>query len=405
MTAHNETIRIEQTGEPCCVLLVWTEHREIGARLPYLFYQANISVDLLGADFRVLTLSRHIRHKVHCRPEETPHVLRQHLAESGIVYDWIILGDEETLYTLLDDPDGGWAEIFPVDFCDNRPQIITSKTMFTLSCQKRNIPMPPSVICEQAEKLGDAATRLGYPVMVKTDRGCAGNGVHYVENSDAMPGVARMLPGGPWIVQKFIPGRVGSTQLLLDHGKPACWFASLKHTVWPPPYGPSCVRELFEHPDMLARLEEIGTMTGFHGLCGVDWIVDANNQLYVLELNARPTPCYHLGPFAGVDFVMALGEIARGEEVTVQTPQPLKSQLSLIYMWPQYGYYCLHVGGLLGLLNLLPGRKKTDFMVGEPGVLRANTIHFVRESARHLKYKLLRHLDRKTQRLGVYQKK
>lgn len=386
---------VEPGERPRSALIVWSDYREMGARLPDLFHQAGIAVDLLGAEHRVLTLSRHIRRSLHCEREAMPAVLKSHLANPVNAYDWVILGDEATLYALIDDPTEDWSSIFPVEYSGIKPRLITSKALFTNLCREQGIALPPSVVCSRAEELEAAAAGLGYPVMVKSDRGCAGNGVRKLQDAADLPQTLQHLSEGPWIVQKFIAGRVGSTQLLLDHGKPVCWFASLKHTVWPPPFGPSCVRELFSHPEMLTRLEQIGELTGFHGLCGVDWIVDEHNTLYILELNARPTPCCHLGPFAGVDFSLALRQIAQGGPVTVQTPRDPQPKNPLVYMWPQYGYYCLYYGRLWGLLRFLPGAANTDLRIGEPHILRYNTFRFAWECARHFKHSTLRRLRRR----------
>src|SRR5207245_930061 len=92
-------------------------------------------------------------------------------------------------------------------------------------------------------------------------------------------------------------GRAGSTGILFDRGRPRAMVSAYKTSVWPAPYGPSSAREFIPPlPALEEPLARSGAATGFHGLCGLDWIRPGAEPVPVfVELNGRPTPWSHLG--------------------------------------------------------------------------------------------------------------
>src|SRR5207248_1425247 len=120
---------------------------------------------------------------------------------------------------------------------------------------------------------------------------------------------------------------------LFDHGTLICWLAASIHRPWPGPYGPASVREIVSRPQLETVLERIGRITGYHGLCGIDLIQDARDQLLVLELNARPTNGYHPGRVVGVDFAKSIRAMLPGTRY-VQRPQLGRGRPPAVYLFP-----------------------------------------------------------------------
>ena len=86
-------------------------------------------------------------------------------------------------------------------------------------------------------------------------------------------------------------------------------------------------------------LIKIGQIVGFHGFAGVDWVHDlADNHLYILELNPRPTPTYHLDRFSGVSFSRSLNQLLSGQR-PVKPTEPVCEAGKLIRLFPQNLYW------------------------------------------------------------------
>jgi hypothetical protein len=205
-------------------------------------------------------------------------------------------------------------------------------------------------------------------VLVKAARGFAGNGVRAAASKEELLEAFRGFENrAPLLVQRFEAGRVGSTQVLFDRGRPACWASSYKAEVFPEPFGPSTVREMMVHPEMEGVLEAVGRMTGFHGLAGVDWVHRAGDgSLVVIEMNPRPAPVVHLGHLSGVDFSAAIGDMVAGREA-VRRPRDVGPRRVLLF--PQEAARCIAYRRWRELLAWLPGGAYKDIPWDQPRLL------------------------------------
>jgi hypothetical protein len=146
----------------------------------------------------------------------------------------------------------------------------------------------------------------------------------------------------PLMLQRYIEGITCSSEVLFDQGRPVAWLSSVHREFWPNRWTASCVRELVEFPGIEAQLDLIGELTQFHGLAGVDWLyVEQSRELYLIELNPRPAPCYHLGGRVGVNFAESIRQQRLGLSPTVQRPQPPVVKKALVYQFPQYCYWAI----------------------------------------------------------------
>lgn len=296
-------------------LVVMAEHRTVSARLPYLLHRAGLRVDVLGDLDPDVVRSRYVRRRTRCPAAAVVPALRARLAGPGPAYDWVIPNDETVLDALVraaaDEP---WARaVLPVPAGD-AARTVTSKARFTAACQQAGVRMPPSVVCRTAAEALAAGDAVGWPLIVKRDAGYAGLGVRRAADARELAAAVAAWPPGPWVVQRLVRGEVGSTQLLLDRGRPVCWFATVKRDFYPSAFSPSCVRQVAEHPGMAALVAAVGALTRFHGLGAIDWMVDDDRgELFLLELNPRPTPGFHLGGRAGVDVAAAVRAWVAGD--------------------------------------------------------------------------------------------
>jgi len=239
-----------------------------------------------------------------------------HLAVARARYDRVILADEPTLWAALDLGSPEWMRgWFPVPLTAEYTGRLRSKN--TLLCDSRDagIATPRFQICMNEEQLRCAARCIGFPVFIKATRGLAGSGLLFVRNmADLESQKGRISFENPLLVQAEIDGEPGSVSVLYENGIPVCWFSYLMTRTWPNRFSSASTIRMFPHPEAAALTASIGRLTQFNGLAGIDFIVDArNNRLILLEFNPRPTPVYHLGPRAGVDFGKALRGSHGGE--------------------------------------------------------------------------------------------
>jgi len=257
--------------------------------------------------------------------------VRMHLADPcGRDYAWVIVADDSLLWALGRRADEGWlAPWFPVEPALQSVRVLLSKVGFAQAAARAGLAMPRFAVAagadarETAHAALAAAREVGYPVMLKKDYGCAGQGVARADGPGELAAAAERFAGrGDLLVQECLDWQVGAVEALYDRGRPLCWLTSLKARTWPGPYGPSCARELFWHADVEPLLRGVGALTGQHGFGGFDFLHDpASGRLVVIELHARPTTGLALGVRAGADFPAAVRAMLGGAPRTI-APRP-----------------------------------------------------------------------------------
>ena len=180
---------------------------------------------------------------------------------------------------------------------------------------------PPTVFIssQQVEKQLEAAT---YPVLVKADGSWGGKFVRIVESARQartticefqLPGnwpttlrefLARFMP--PWMVQ-WRSGDLPAVCLQdFVHGSPAnravvCWegrvLAGLSVRVHKTVYtfGPASLVEIIDSPEMTETANTLVNHLKLSGLVGFDFVLDSENQAWLIEMNPRVTPVSYLG--------------------------------------------------------------------------------------------------------------
>jgi len=293
-------------------------------------------------------------------------VLKRLLAERR--FDWVILGDDLVLSEAVRD-EAAWREgWFPIDPRGDASRLLLSKTAFAAAMTRERLPFPVSEVARGPGEAAAAAERVGYPIIVKPDESAAGAGLFRAESARDLE---RVPPGAAVVVQRYVEGDVGSTSILFRAGRPLCWMSSYKEHVYPPPFGPSCVRRYAHFPGLEQRLHDLGALLGMTGLCGVDWIHEpgATDPLF-LEFNGRPTPWLHLCRDFGVDFPAAIRAMLAGEPTVVRPPATVP--VPLIRMFPQDPFRAVSQGDWRGFARGFLGRETpSDVPRDDPRLLRA----------------------------------
>lgn len=214
--------------------------------------------------------------------------------------------------------------------------------------------------------------------MLKVDHTQGGAGVRVVSTaSDVLAAWNSLLRPAEFIVEEFLPGVSGVTELVLDHGQVLAWCSSFKTATTNGTFGPSCARQIAHLPEMPRLVGQVASTTGYHGLCGFDWIWNEHaNSLRLVEFHARTPSGFGSAAFAGVDVVKALrtllgtldpAELTSQQGRTVRHPAPLTVSESApafdgVYCYfPLHLAHALHTRSLQQLRHWLPGSDSVSW--------------------------------------------
>ena len=351
------------------------------ARFPYLLHSAGCRVTLLAPPGLAVISSRYVARHLPAShdPQARALELQALLAAQDRSYTRVIIGDEATLIALAEYRGQAWLDgWFPVDHRSAAVEVMLSKVAFQQAAMSFGLRMPFARLCRDRAELEAAVRQAGYPVMLKAAHGLSGSGVYKVcESSEFEAAYTDLAPAGePLLVQHYCEGELGSTDVLFDHGVPVCWQSSYSRRCWPTPLASSSARKLMQHPDIETLLSGVGQITGFNGFAGVDWIHDAaSDHLYLLELNPRPTPSYHLDRHFGISFSRSLNQLLSGQH-KVSRPRPVPLPAPLIGLFPQSLYWAAgERDWRCGLLCWSDAPWRDPKLVG--AYLRRVTTHFL----------------------------
>lgn len=309
------------------------------SRLPQVLHTAGCHVTLLSPAGLAIGSTRFVDEHI-LASATSPALINQfkaHLAERGSQYDLVIIGDETLLHEIAQQRGEDWLDAcFPVNHRSRAVDLITSKFEFLQAAAASGLSVPELHICQTRTEAEQVAASFGYPVVLKLASGLSGSGVRVVKTpAELASNYNEMSAGQPVAVQRFATGRLGTTEVLFDHGKPICWASYYILQGWPTIFTSSCVREVMAHRDIESLVTGIGSLTGFHGLGGVDWIHDPfTGSLELIEFNPRPAPGYREGRLAGVSFSAGVRAMLNGAPV-VQRPSSAGRK---VIMFPQAIY-------------------------------------------------------------------
>ena len=359
------------------VLIVAFAHWEGLSRLPALLHRAGCGVNILGVPGNFPALSRFAK-QLYISPNDVDAVvadLNVHLQQRAGYYDWVVIGDDPLLYALEKRRREPWVQqVFPTVAGDEGIDFITSKATFIQRCKEHDIRVPDFALCADQAQLQAAGQHLGFPLVIKEAQGFAGLAVCVIDNARALTEIS---PKEEVIAQKFIQGRLVSCTAVYKEGKPIAWFSYYRSRTWGT-FGPSSAIEFKVFPELKGILRKLGDLSGFHGLCGLDFIEDAQSgRLVLLEQNFRPTLTMDLGNRVGVDvkdaIQLLLNMDATGDRSTLVQKEIAAGTVPL---FPQDVFRAIDDGDTRSLFSWLcnPWRWR-EMRWNEPWILAQNLRH------------------------------
>lgn len=194
-----------------------------------------------------------------------------------------------------------------------------------------------------------AATSLGYPVVLKDDFAAGGTGVKICQDETALRTswtelealkIRRSLktrirerlrnpftsPAKRRSVQKFIKGQPAFHAVVAWQGRRLGGITAIVEAANPPITGPSCVVRVMELPEVSRVCELLIAQTGLSGFAGFDFMIEeGTGQAFILECNPRPTPVSHLGGLVGANLCASFRDALLGRPI--QEAPPITEQL------------------------------------------------------------------------------
>lgn len=286
------------------------------SRLPELMAAAGCEITLVCGRGLAISSSGDVSHRILTERSATAvrDAIERTVASDPQGYDRVILADEPLLRAFVDRPPSpALARITPQVASIPRLERQLSKISFSIDAADAGIPVPDYRVLENPAELATEKWD-GKPFVVKRDHGFSGGGVFVIRSKAELEEAKAGIGSGRLLLQEFVAGRVGATAILMDHGRPSAWYSYYLCRNWPNGISPASALEPCWQPGMEAILVKLGKMTGFDGLCGIDWVFDeSSGRLLVLELNPRPTPGMNASRLVGVSFPSALAHWLKGE--------------------------------------------------------------------------------------------
>ena len=234
---------------------------------------------------------------------------------------------------------------------------IMARGVFMEECRELGIAVPRTIRLATQSELDAALDEVGLPAVLKTDGSWGGEGVVIVRTREEAQAAWRKLsepvsplrslaravlrndahhlqaamskPSGPAItVQSFIPGNPATTAF-------ACWkgeVAGMIHTdvvASAIATGPASVVRRIDCIEMEAAARAIAHRFHLSGLHGLDFIRNADGQVFLLEINPRATQTSYLAFGPGRDLLAGLVAGASGERVRARMPMTANHTVAL----------------------------------------------------------------------------
>jgi predicted ATP-grasp superfamily ATP-dependent carboligase len=233
-------------------------------------------------------------------------------------YDAIFVCNEEVLEAFMTLPD---YTQWPGLVLSARSSLETALSKFSMMrlAVEAGVLTPRSSFPRDEAELSTLGTAFGFPLIIKGDRGEAGNHVRLVREPRDLLSAYREIAaleadgGQSPLVQEYITGAAYSVGGLFHQGR-ALRLCAHRKLVGVPPLGGLTVRGVIDrNPELLHEACKIFEALEYSGLGHTEFIRDREGRFRFLEINPRVWGTIGIAEYAGVDLYGAYLQLARGE--------------------------------------------------------------------------------------------
>jgi glutathione synthase/RimK-type ligase-like ATP-grasp enzyme len=356
-------------------------------RVPAVLTAAGLRVTLVGPERLAVRHSRHVDRYVRASSQD-PHAVVAAALDllRSADFDYCCWADDAVLVAAAERFRADQkAMSFPVT--PSRCDLVVSKLAMLDAVVSAGIPTPKFYKVETWEGARQAYEKLGPDVVLKRSAVWPGGLARVQSEAELRTSFSEIAAGYPALLQEFVASKVLCTAAIFHQGVPVCWLSYELSDPWPTPYASASTARIVDHPDLRGHLINIGSLTQFNGLAGLDWLTDERSErLLFLELNARPIPGIYLDRRAGVSFASAIRDVVKGQSPRIQTPSPPSRGCEKVHLFPQTLYRAVRDRNLRDGLRSLGNAPWSD-----PGLVAA---HVRRWITHHIPDKYKRSLRR-----------
>ncbi|MGH7728791.1 MAG: ATP-grasp domain-containing protein [Vulcanimicrobiaceae bacterium] len=307
------------------------------SRMPALLAAAGARVSALAP--WPIQLGAHVHE--HLLSSQNPATVANRLVElvARRAFDLVVVADEPLLGALL--ATKGPLPWYPVNLSDELAlELILSKYALATRAEGLGLPVPESRLAATPQGWRNAASCLGFPVVVKGNRSFGAFEVTVAESQARLDAACAPLVAryGRVLLQRFVDGDEGGVAVVYRDGLPLAQLAYLSSCNYPEARSPTTVHRPFVAAAIGPLVERIGALTHFTGFAALDFIVARDGRISLLEINPRPTLAFCGTPANRALFAPAAHALlARNGSVDRAT---LALADEAVY-FPSYGFYWL----------------------------------------------------------------
>jgi predicted ATP-grasp superfamily ATP-dependent carboligase len=310
---------VSNSSEIASRALIIDQRAVLGTTLCRTLARQHCLVDVFAERKSPAFLSRFC-HRALCSPQfedQEDFLLALQLAVNETAYDEIYLCNEDVL-ALVSEFAGldRWKGLLLPD--RRFIKILLSKNLTLSFVQAAGVAVPRTLSCDGEDDLLRHAQALGFPLVVKGEKGESARNVRIVSNLWDLLSKYREIRereaayGGKPVLQEFIPGSSYSVGGLYHEGKALRICAHRRLLTYPPDGGVTVKGVTERDPALLEQATAVFEALQYSGLGHVEFIRDSRDgKLKFLELNPRIWGSIAILEHAGCDVFSAYRRLVR----------------------------------------------------------------------------------------------
>jgi len=209
----------------------------------------------------------------------------------------LLLGDDEAVDWLLRTTQKSHElVIYTESRLSKLESMATARMKYRLAgwASELGIPVPELSRLDSSTDTGDTLSKFGWPLVLKSSFGCAGQGVFICRNLREIRRAKEALrQDSQAFVQKYVAGTPLMVPVSCVNGRVLARFAATKKATWPLETGPSTIVEIDNHPLAEQYVDRLVASLGLSGIMSFDFLMDLQGNYWLMECNLRPVPISH----------------------------------------------------------------------------------------------------------------